>query len=149
MIDVSKSWSAVRSHPEVLSDARVCFFRSSEIVNRPLASVSSVAGLHFQTPEWTPGSLAIGDAYALIPPFTGHGMAMAFQSAVTVVEPYTVKFELKSPSATFLSYLATNPNGCIVPRGVTDLKTKPVGTGPFVFESYEPGQQFVLKANPA
>lgn len=52
-----------------------------------VAAVSSVAGLHFQTPEWTPGSLAIGDAYALIPPFTGHGMAMAFQSAVTVVEP--------------------------------------------------------------
>lgn len=68
--------------------------------------------------------------------------------AVTVVEPFTVKFELKAPSATFLSYLATNPNGCIVPRGVTDLKTKPVGTGPFIFESYEPGQQFVLKANP-
>jgi peptide/nickel transport system substrate-binding protein len=69
--------------------------------------------------------------------------------SVTVVEPHTVKFELKAPSATFLSYLATNPNGCIVPRGVTDLRTKPVGTGPFVFESYEPGQQFVLKANPA
>ena len=68
--------------------------------------------------------------------------------AVTVVEPFTVKFELKAPSATFLSYLATNPNGCIVPRGVADLKTKPVGTGPFVFESYEPGQQFTLKANP-
>ena len=68
--------------------------------------------------------------------------------AVTVVEPFTVKFELKAPSATFLSYLATNPNGCIVPRGVADLKAKPVGTGPFVFESYEPGQQFTLKANP-
>lgn len=69
--------------------------------------------------------------------------------AVTVLEPHTVKFELKAPSATFLSYLATNPTGCIVPRGLSDLRTKPVGTGPFVFESYEPGQQFVLKANPA
>lgn len=68
--------------------------------------------------------------------------------AVTVIDPFTVKFELKAPSATFLSYLATNPNGVIVPRGVADLKTKPVGTGPFVFESYEPNQQFTLKANP-
>ncbi len=68
--------------------------------------------------------------------------------AVTVVDTYTVKFELKTPSATFLSYLATNPNGSIVPKGVADLKTKPVGTGPFVFESYEPNQQFTLKANP-
>ncbi|MEO8545877.1 MAG: ABC transporter substrate-binding protein [Burkholderiaceae bacterium] len=68
--------------------------------------------------------------------------------AVTVVDAHTVKFELKAPSATFLSYMATNPNGCIVPRGVADLKTKPVGTGPFMFVSYEPNQQFVLKANP-
>ncbi len=51
------------------------------------SSISSVAGIHFQTPGWAPGRLAIGDAFALIPPFTGHGMAMAFQSAVTVVEP--------------------------------------------------------------
>lgn len=55
--------------------------------NTDVASVTSVAGLHFLTPAWTPGRIDIGDAYALIPPFTGHGMAMAFQSAVTVVEP--------------------------------------------------------------
>jgi hypothetical protein len=42
MIDVSNSWSAVSSQPEAFSEARVCFFRSSEIVNRPLAWVSSV-----------------------------------------------------------------------------------------------------------
>jgi hypothetical protein len=42
MIDVSNSWSAVSSQPEAFSEARVCFFRSSEIVNRPLACVSSV-----------------------------------------------------------------------------------------------------------
>ncbi len=68
--------------------------------------------------------------------------------AVTVVDAYTVKFELKAASATFLSYMATNPMGCIVSRGVSDLNTRPVGTGPFVFESYEPNQRFVLKANP-
>ncbi len=68
--------------------------------------------------------------------------------AVTVVDPFTVKFELKAPSATFLSYMATNPFGCITPRGVAGLVTKPVGTGPFVFDSYEPNQQFTLKANP-
>ena len=68
--------------------------------------------------------------------------------AVTVIDSYTIKFELKAPSATFLSYMATNPNGVIVPRGVADLKTKPVGTGPFSFVSYEPNQQCTLKANP-
>ena len=65
--------------------------------------------------------------------------------AVTVVDPYTVKFELSAPSAAFLAYLATNPVGVIVPKGVTDLATKPVGTGPFSFVSYEPNQQCTLK----
>jgi peptide/nickel transport system substrate-binding protein len=68
--------------------------------------------------------------------------------SVTVVDRLTVRFELHAPSATFLSYLATNPNGVIVPRGVSDLNTRPVGTGPFMFESYQPNQQFVLRANP-
>ncbi len=68
--------------------------------------------------------------------------------SVTAVDPLTVRFELTAPSATFLSYLATNPNGVIVPRGVDGLATKPVGTGPFVFDSYQPNQQFTLKANP-
>jgi len=86
----------------------------------------------------------------ILDPATASPSAALFAAikSVTVVEPFTVKFELKTPSATFLSYLATNPNGSIVPRGVADLKTKPVGTGPFIFESYEPNQQFTLKANP-
>jgi peptide/nickel transport system substrate-binding protein len=68
---------------------------------------------------------------------------------VTVVDRLTVRFDLHAPSAAFLSYLATNPTGVIVPRGVGELATKPVGTGPFVFESYQPNQQFTLKANPS
>jgi peptide/nickel transport system substrate-binding protein len=67
--------------------------------------------------------------------------------AVTVVDPFTVKFELNTTDAAFLSYLATNPDGAIVPKGVDNLDTKPVGTGPFVFESYQPNQQFTLTRN--
>ena len=69
--------------------------------------------------------------------------------SVTVVEPYTVKFELKSPSATFLSYLATNPNGCIVPSGVTDLKTNRWAPGPSCSSPTSRASKFTLKANPA
>ena len=66
--------------------------------------------------------------------------------AVTVIDPMTVKFELNAPSAPFLAYISTNPMGVIVPKGVSDLATKPVGTGPFSFVSYEPNQQCTLKA---
>ena len=68
--------------------------------------------------------------------------------AVTVIDPFTVKFELKTTDAAFLNYLATNPDGAIVPKGVANLNTQPVGTGPFIFEAYQPSQQFSLTANP-
>ena len=86
----------------------------------------------------------------ILDPKTASPSATLFASikAVTVLDPLTVRFELNSPSAPFLSYLATNPTGVIVPRGVGELNTKPVGTGPFVFESYQPNQVLTLKANP-
>jgi len=52
---------------------------------KPLAEVA-VAGLSFGRARQD-HSLAIGDAFAMPPPFTGNGMAMAFQSAASAVEP--------------------------------------------------------------
>lgn len=51
------------------------------------ASFSAVAGLGFAPAAPTPDRLALGDAWALIPPFTGNGMAMAFQSAECALDP--------------------------------------------------------------
>ncbi|MBP9914558.1 MAG: hypothetical protein KBF26_14255, partial [Opitutaceae bacterium] len=34
-----------------------------------------------------PGTIRLGDAHALIPPFTGNGMALAFQSAEAALAP--------------------------------------------------------------
>lgn len=54
----------------------------------------AVAGLHFgrardpySEKNDTVGRLDIGDAHALIPPFTGNGMAMAFQAAALSLDP--------------------------------------------------------------
>lgn len=51
------------------------------------ASFCSVAALDFDRRVVDDGVLRIGDALAMIPPFTGHGMAMAFQSAAAVLDP--------------------------------------------------------------
>lgn len=50
-------------------------------------SRSAVAGLGFSRPAAVDGRLRIGDAFAMIPPFTGHGMAMAFQGAELALDP--------------------------------------------------------------
>lgn len=50
-------------------------------------SYSAIAGLGFSQPSTRTDRLVIGDTYAMIPPFTGHGMAMAFQSAEQSLDP--------------------------------------------------------------
>jgi peptide/nickel transport system substrate-binding protein len=86
----------------------------------------------------------------ILDPKTASSYASTFATidSVTVGDPQTVTFKLKNPDAAFLSYIATNPTGAIVPKGVTGLESKPVGTGPFVFDAYTPNQQLSLKANP-
>ena len=53
-----------------------------------LDSFSAVAAVGFdrQVPDTGPGVM-LGDAGAMIPPFTGNGMAMAFQSAECALDP--------------------------------------------------------------
>ena len=50
-------------------------------------SFCAVAAVNFSAPSPEPGRLCLGDTYAMIPPFTGNGMAMAFQSAELALDP--------------------------------------------------------------
>ena len=49
----------------------------------------AVAGLDFRPSPARGAGLPLGDASAMIPPFTGNGMAMALQGAEAAVEPLT------------------------------------------------------------
>jgi flavin-dependent dehydrogenase len=50
-------------------------------------SFCAVAALGFDRRTSADGRVCLGDATAMIPPFTGNGMAMAFQSAELALEP--------------------------------------------------------------
>ena len=50
-------------------------------------SFSAVAGFELGRQQAVPGVFCLGDAESMIPPFTGNGMSMAFQSAETACEP--------------------------------------------------------------
>jgi flavin-dependent dehydrogenase len=50
-------------------------------------SFSAVAGLSLHPHSINPGECRIGDALTMIPPITGNGMSMAFESAQLAVDP--------------------------------------------------------------
>ena len=65
-------------------------------------------------------------------------------TAITKLDDLTVQFTLSTPTSSFLS-------GCtdaVIPENYTEQATKPIGTGPYLFESYAPGQSITLKSYP-
>lgn len=66
-------------HRQLSATLRDCEWRAG--------SHSATAGFSLGRQATIPGLLAIGDAESMIPPFTGNGMAMAFQAAACAVEP--------------------------------------------------------------
>lgn len=68
---------------------------------------------------------------------------------VTATSDHEVVFELKRPQPAFVSLFATGYNPvypCHVPAA--EMRTKPVGTGPFKFESFKSSEGVVLRKNP-
>ncbi len=63
--------------------------------------------------------------------------------SVEAVDQKTVKINLNERNAAFLAACIE----VILPVGYEQQDSKPVGTGPFMFESYEPGQKVVLTKN--
>ncbi len=91
------------------------------------------------------------------------GFAWAFKTVVAGIEtpdPMTVRFTLKGPDPAFLAKLASVSGGLIVSaKAVSEhakgtdlaqgwLKENVVGTGPYVVERWEKGQQVVLRQFP-
>ena len=83
--------------------------------------------------------------------YAGEYVGMDFEA----IDPYTVKITIQRPisETLFLAKVASYAGGFIVSKKAIEekgdewAKTHPVGTGPFMFESYEPRQKTVLVAN--
>ncbi|WP_018130873.1 ABC transporter substrate-binding protein [Effusibacillus pohliae] len=71
---------------------------------------------------------------------------------VTVVDPYTVKVQLKQPFAPFLSVLTDRAGMMVSPEAVKkygdDFANHPVGTGPFIYKERVKGSTITLEKNP-
>jgi peptide/nickel transport system substrate-binding protein len=61
---------------------------------------------------------------------------------------YTVVFRLSYAYGGFADILADRQAKIVPPEGFDTLATHPIGTGPFVFRSYTPGDRLILARNP-
>jgi len=84
----------------------------------------------------------------LLDPATGVPHPEYFQgiAGIEVVDDLTLRFHLQGPDPAFLPTLALG-DAVVTPVG-GDLATRPVGTGPFAFSSWRPGDRLVLERNP-
>ena len=53
-------------------------------------SASAVTAIDFKAVHLSRKRLSLGDQFAVIPPFTGNGMSMAFEAAVLALDPLTI-----------------------------------------------------------
>jgi len=72
-------------------------------------------------------------------------------STVTVADEFTVKIKTKAPFAALVSNLTHQATGIQSPDALKASwekpLTKPVGTGPFMFKEWVPGNKFVMARN--
>lgn len=73
------------------------------------------------------------------------GLSTLDRNGLTATDPQTIEFPFTSPFATFVDAVAQYNNG-IVPDGYDP--EDPVGSGPFMFESFTPGQESTFVKNP-
>lgn len=67
---------------------------------------------------------------------------------VEALDKYTVRFALKISFSAFAHLLAERQMKVVPREHVGTLSEKPVGTGPFRFKSYTPGDRLLLERNP-
>jgi len=68
-------------------------------------------------------------------------------SGVRIVDPATLELTLLKPNA-FFAVILGGYSLRVVKDGSTNVADDPVGTGPFVFEEFIPGELFVVTKNP-
>jgi peptide/nickel transport system substrate-binding protein len=67
---------------------------------------------------------------------------------IEAVDPLTVKFTLSAPYADIPAAVAAYQAAIVSESTVDTLTTHPIGTGPFKFVEYRPGDQLVMERNP-
>ncbi len=67
---------------------------------------------------------------------------------VNVIDPLTVEIRLSEPNGNLLFNLAWGDAVIVAPESIDNIKTNPVGTGPFRFSGWVQGDSITIEKNP-
>jgi peptide/nickel transport system substrate-binding protein len=87
----------------------------------------------------------------MVDPKNTGAVQAAFVDKVEFPDAATMVFTLKTPSATFLDFIADSNAYYILPteaEGKFDASRTMIGSGPWLFDSYSPGINYKMKKNP-
>jgi peptide/nickel transport system substrate-binding protein len=70
-----------------------------------------------------------------------------FIESVEASDEHTVVFQLEQPNSAFLPYLTAQDSAILPASNDGSHNENPIGTGPFKFESYNPGSDLVVTKN--
>src|ERR1700761_462134 len=73
--------------------------------------------------------------------------SLGIVTKIEAPDPMTVKFTLSSPYSDLAAVTAQYQARVVSESSISSISTKPVGTGPFKFIEYRPGDQLVVEKN--
>ena len=73
---------------------------------------------------------------------------IAMVEKIEAVDPLTVRFTLNIPYAGFQDIFGERQLRILAKDEIANISTKPIGTGPFRFKSWSPGDRMELEKNP-
>src|SRR5262252_9351451 len=92
-------------------------------------------------------------SYELLKDKAQYSTRAALVKTITVVDKYTVKFELSMPDPRFYLNVVDSLSPVIVPREAVEapggLAENPIGTGAFMLKEFAPGEGALLVRNPS
>ncbi len=74
--------------------------------------------------------------------------SLSMVEGVSASDPMTVEFKLNIPYAGFADIFADRQLRIVPKDKLAELSTQPIGTGPFMFKSWSPGDRLELVKNP-
>jgi peptide/nickel transport system substrate-binding protein len=108
------------------------------------------AGVKFHHGKTLDAEDVVATIQRILDPKTGSRARtnLGMVETVEAVDPLTVRFSLKIPYAGFADIFADRQTRIVAKDRIADLSKTPVGTGPFMFKAWSPGDRLEVVKNP-